>query len=90
MTTVSSTAEDTSSKWSVHILRFLMDCNTFSASLGASQKSGRSVISVDLAISSFLASMSKMPPQGSYSIPQVLYLFFGHAPKVKSKKRKQK
>jgi len=54
---------------------------TFSAALGLSQKSGCKVIAVFSVISDFRASMSKMPPQGAYSIPQVLYLFFGHAQK---------
>jgi hypothetical protein len=32
--------------------------------------------------------MSKMPPQGRYSVPQVLNVFFRHKTKVNSKKEK--
>ena len=55
-----------------------MVCNTASAALGSSQKLGVSVKLWSLWISSRLVSMSKMPPQGSSSIPQILNIFFGH------------
>ncbi len=45
------------------------------------------VISCSLANSSSLLSMSKMPPQGSCSIPQVLYLFFSHAANINNSVR---
>src|SRR3546814_3024074 len=59
-----------------------MDCRTFSAALELSQKPGSNVVACSLSISFLRASMSKVPPQGSCSIPHVLYLFFGHATKV--------
>ncbi|HWD90706.1 MAG TPA: hypothetical protein VG367_21425, partial [Mucilaginibacter sp.] len=66
---------------SVQTFLVLMDANTFSASLGWSQKLGPMVISCSFCSASSLVSMSKMPPQGSYSIPQVLDLFFSHGGK---------
>ena len=60
-----------------------MEASTFSASFGWSQKCGPMVISCSACSASSLASMSKMPPQGSYSIPQVLDLFFSHLAKIK-------
>ena len=56
----------------------LIEASTFSASLGWSQKLGPMVISCSFCIASSLVSMSKMPPQGSCSIPQIVDLFFSH------------
>src|SRR5690606_11749792 len=59
-----------------------MACNTRSAALESSQKSGCKVMACSFSISDLRTSMSKMPPQGNYSIPQVLYLFLRHVGNV--------
>src|ERR1700744_2967020 len=59
-----------------------MEASTFSASFGLSQKWGSTVISCSFCRASSFLSMSKMPPQGSCSIPQILDLFFSHVANI--------
>src|SRR5690606_41642029 len=56
----------------------LSECRPLSAAFKPSRNPGSKLLACSLSISFLRDSMSKLPPQGSRPIPQVLYLFFGH------------